>query len=293
MLTLAAGGEPRIERYWQPQVPGLDGSPSSLDLGLAEAAAEVRRLLEQAVRRRLIADVPLGAFLSGGIDSSAIVAMMAAVMSEPVQTFTIGFDDREGFDERPYARAVARRFGTEHHEDVVMPGRGRPDRAAGLAPRPAVRGLECDPYVPAEPGTRAARHRGALGRRRRRAVRRLRAVRRRRPWSPPAACPRAASRGTRALARHAAGRAARPGGEALKRFGHTPRMGCPGLSRLGQLLRTRRAPAAAASRADDWAREDYRRFWGSHRPAPHRWTGCSTSTSGPTCSTTCWSRPTG
>lgn len=120
VLTLEPGGEPLIERYWQLAVPGLNGI-ISLDIGLDEAAAEVRRLLEAAIRRRLVSDVPLGAFLSGGVDSSAIVAMMAGVMGEPVKTFTIGFDDRDGFDERPFARAVATRFGTEHYEAVVHP----------------------------------------------------------------------------------------------------------------------------------------------------------------------------
>ncbi|MGI8428069.1 MAG: asparagine synthase (glutamine-hydrolyzing) [Solirubrobacteraceae bacterium] len=121
VLTLEPGGEPRIERYWRLQVPGTDPGAATLDLGLEEAAGEVRARLQEAIRRRLISDVPLGAFLSGGIDSSAIVALMAGVMGEPVKTFTIGFDDREGFDERPFARAVARRFGTEHHEEVVHP----------------------------------------------------------------------------------------------------------------------------------------------------------------------------
>ena len=121
VLTLEPGQDPSIERYWQLQVPGVDGVPETLDLGLEEAAQEVRRLLQNAIRRRLIADVPLGAFLSGGIDSSAIVALMAGVMGEPVKTFTIGFEDRDGFDERPFAREVAKRFGTEHHESVVHP----------------------------------------------------------------------------------------------------------------------------------------------------------------------------
>jgi asparagine synthase (glutamine-hydrolysing) len=121
VLTLTPGGEPAVESYWQLRVPGVDGGGPRLDIGLEEAAIEVRRLLIEAIRRRLVADVPLGAFLSGGIDSSAIVALMAAVMGEPVKTFTMGFKDREGFDERPFARAVAQRFGTEHHEQVVHP----------------------------------------------------------------------------------------------------------------------------------------------------------------------------
>ncbi len=65
--------------------------------------------------------MPLGAFLSGGIDSSAIVGLMAGLIDRPVQTFTIGFDDRDGYDERPYARLVAQRHRTDHHEEVVHP----------------------------------------------------------------------------------------------------------------------------------------------------------------------------
>jgi asparagine synthase (glutamine-hydrolysing) len=121
VLTLVPGGSPRIERYWSLPVPGIEPGAKRLELGLEDAAIEVRRLLEAAIRRRLVSDVPLGAFLSGGIDSSAIVAIMAGAMGEPVKTFTIGFDDRQGFDERPFARAVAERFGTEHHEEVVRP----------------------------------------------------------------------------------------------------------------------------------------------------------------------------
>ncbi|HEX3801324.1 MAG TPA: asparagine synthase (glutamine-hydrolyzing) [Solirubrobacteraceae bacterium] len=120
VLTLEPGGEPLIERYWLLELPGVNGT-APLDIGLDEAASEVRRLLEAGIRRRLVSDVPLGAFLSGGIDSSAIVAMMAGVMGEPIKTFTIGFDDRDGFDERPFARAVAKQFGTEHHEAVAHP----------------------------------------------------------------------------------------------------------------------------------------------------------------------------
>ena len=119
VLTFEPGGEPVIERYWEPPVVG-NGS-SRLELPLADAGREVRSLLTDAVSRRLISDVPLGAFLSGGIDSSAIVGIMASLMNQPVETFTIGFEDDDGFDERPFAAAVARRHGTNHHEFVVHP----------------------------------------------------------------------------------------------------------------------------------------------------------------------------
>ena len=75
---------------------------------------------EEAVRIRLTSDVPLGAFLSGGIDSSAVVAMMSRFSNKPVKTFTIGFEEQE-FNEIPYARIIAERFGTEHHEKIVRP----------------------------------------------------------------------------------------------------------------------------------------------------------------------------
>lgn len=120
VLSFEPGGEPVIERYWAPPITGVEGD-ARLDCSLEEAAREVRSLLEAAVARRLVSDVPLGAFLSGGIDSSAIVGIMARQLDRPVQTFTIGFDDRDGFDERPYARMAAERHSTDHHEFVVHP----------------------------------------------------------------------------------------------------------------------------------------------------------------------------
>ncbi|MEJ7583466.1 MAG: asparagine synthase (glutamine-hydrolyzing), partial [Acidimicrobiales bacterium] len=118
VLTLDDGQAPRIECYWQ-AAAGSGADP--LDLTYEEAGREVRRLLCDAVDKRLLADVPLGAFLSGGVDSSAVVALMARLSPRPVRTFTIGFDDKEGFDERPWARKVSALYGTEHTEFVVNP----------------------------------------------------------------------------------------------------------------------------------------------------------------------------
>jgi asparagine synthase (glutamine-hydrolysing) len=86
----------------------------------ADAAEQLRTVLADAVRSHMVSDVPLGAFLSGGVDSSAVVAMMTGASSRPVKTFSIGFDEPE-FDELEHARVVARHFATDHHEFVVRP----------------------------------------------------------------------------------------------------------------------------------------------------------------------------
>ena len=102
-------------RYWQLR------ATDPPRVSFREAAVAFREQFEAAVTRRLIADVPLGAFLSGGIDSSAIVAAMSrSVQGERLQTFSIGFSDRS-YDERSYAREVASYFGTDHHDEVVTP----------------------------------------------------------------------------------------------------------------------------------------------------------------------------
>jgi asparagine synthase (glutamine-hydrolysing) len=109
------GGRVALERYWQ-----LDYSRKHAVADPRELHAPLLETLRGAVRRRLVADVPLGAFLSGGIDSSAVVAAMAQEMAEPVRTFSIGFGGGR-FDELEHAREVAQLFGTEHEELHVRP----------------------------------------------------------------------------------------------------------------------------------------------------------------------------
>ena len=113
-ILIWQNGEIEIKRYWS-----LDFK-NKIDVGEREAGERVIELLRDAVRARLISDVPLGAFLSGGIDSSAVVALMSDLSSEKVKTFSIGFEEQE-FNEIEHARRVAERFGTEHHEFIVRP----------------------------------------------------------------------------------------------------------------------------------------------------------------------------
>jgi asparagine synthase (glutamine-hydrolysing) len=108
------GGAPEISRYWR-----LRFAPES---GIAEGEW-IERLgaeLSDAVRSHMVSDVPIGAFLSGGMDSSTVVALMAEVSPTPIRTFSIGFDEAD-FDELRFARQVAARYGTDHYELVVKP----------------------------------------------------------------------------------------------------------------------------------------------------------------------------
>ena len=108
-------GAMKIHRYWD--VPARTMAlPDDIDA----LGAQLRDLLETAVRDAMISDVPVGAFLSGGLDSSVVVALMAQVASGPVRTFSVGFQERS-YNELPFAREVARRYGTDHHEVVVEP----------------------------------------------------------------------------------------------------------------------------------------------------------------------------
>ncbi len=114
ILIATPGQELRVERYWDVEFEPEHGRPE------AYFVERLRELLEESIGLHLVSDVPLGAFLSGGMDSSAVVATMSRLTSAPVKTFSIGFREPE-YDELPSARVVAQRFGTEHHELVLEP----------------------------------------------------------------------------------------------------------------------------------------------------------------------------
>jgi asparagine synthase (glutamine-hydrolysing) len=111
-MTIRAG-HTRIACYWDiPQTPINNREEVCVEI--------VRGLLKESVKMQMISDVPLGAFLSGGIDSSAVVALMTQASSDPIRTFAIGFED-DSYNEVSYARRIARQFKTIHHEEVIKP----------------------------------------------------------------------------------------------------------------------------------------------------------------------------
>jgi asparagine synthase (glutamine-hydrolysing) len=125
-LLAVEAGQVRQWCYWQP--------PRSVDrrVSAEEWLQRVRARLDESVRMQMVSDVPIGAFLSGGVDSSAVVAAMARHTQQPVKTYAIGFEGGPAealYNELPYARRVAQLFGTEHHEIVVKPD------VVGLLPR--------------------------------------------------------------------------------------------------------------------------------------------------------------
>jgi asparagine synthase (glutamine-hydrolysing) len=118
ILTYAPGEAPRVEAYWNLSDVIGAARRRPFEASDEEAIASLEALLRDAVRRRMLADVPLGAFLSGGVDSSTVVALMQAQSNLPVRTFSIGFPDAD-YDEAPYARRVAAHLGTRHTELYV------------------------------------------------------------------------------------------------------------------------------------------------------------------------------
>ena len=119
LLRCTSTGKVRIERYWSPLDGGGDAWPSTNGV---ESVERVRGLIERSVAKRMMSDVPIGAFLSGGVDSSANVALMSRLTSKPLRTFSVGFEgfgSSENFHDLPYARMVARQFGCEHEETTI------------------------------------------------------------------------------------------------------------------------------------------------------------------------------
>jgi asparagine synthase (glutamine-hydrolysing) len=116
-LSWSCADGPQQRRYWQVPMTTDDGAPGGT---LEDCGREVRARLVEAVRSHLMSDVPLGLFLSGGMDSSGLAALMAPMVKEPIRTFAVGFSDREA-NELAYARLAARAVGAEHRELVVAP----------------------------------------------------------------------------------------------------------------------------------------------------------------------------
>ena len=119
-LRCRADGTVQIERYWDVPFPTEGTGPRSERQPRAAYVEQIRHLLRESVRRQLRSDVPLGVFLSGGLDSTSVVAFMSELLDQPVRTFSIGFQE-PSYNELPEARLVAQAFETEHHELVVEP----------------------------------------------------------------------------------------------------------------------------------------------------------------------------
>lgn len=131
--------EPMILTYWSATQAVHQGCRDAFQGTVEEATDELEKLLKSAVGQQMVADVPLGAFLSGGIDSSMIVALMQTQSERPVRTFTIGFNE-DGYDEAIHAKAVARHLGTEHTESYITP-----QQALDVIPR--LPKLYCEPFA--------------------------------------------------------------------------------------------------------------------------------------------------
>jgi asparagine synthase (glutamine-hydrolysing) len=131
--------EPKLLAYWSLEQVAENGVASPFEGDVNKVVDGLEALLKDAVRQQMMADVPLGAFLSGGIDSSTVVAMMQTQSTRPVKTFTIGFNE-ESYNEALHAKAVARHLGTEHTEMYVTPQQA-------LQVIPSLPSLYCEPFA--------------------------------------------------------------------------------------------------------------------------------------------------
>jgi len=113
-LVIERDGIPKVERYWDAFAPR-----DAREMSEVEYQVELLRLLRESIKKRMMSDVPFGVFLSGGVDSSANVALMSELMDRPVQTFTVGFEQHEYLNELDSARRVSQLFKTDHHEIVI------------------------------------------------------------------------------------------------------------------------------------------------------------------------------
>ena len=115
LLVIERSGETRLTQYWD----ALPPQSTPTQVSEEEHQQKILELLRDSIRKRMMADVPFGVFLSGGVDSSANVALMSELMTQPVRTFTVGFHDTEELNELDAARALSKRFATDHHEVII------------------------------------------------------------------------------------------------------------------------------------------------------------------------------